>query len=192
MTVQECRSSGLPVRRRCREKGITAATYYRWERELLSVSDNADVEESTVTFAELPALERLYRNVSEGSATLQVGVYPLSGFTFPLILMGQTLPLCIFPLLFVQRHRFYAVDIKSWSPSVQRKNSRMSHQLIREFFFQFRIQTDFPSAWMPASVHPTQKLSDTLLVSFQTVTDTNRSPTGLSLSVRDPASVTAL
>ena len=72
MTVQECRSSGLPVKRWCREKGITAATYYRWERELLSVSGNADVEESTVAFAELPAPERLYRNVSEGSATLQV------------------------------------------------------------------------------------------------------------------------
>ena len=73
MTVQECRSSGLPVRRWCREKGITAATYYRWERELLSIAGNTHGEESAVTFAELPAPEQLCRNVSEGSATLQVG-----------------------------------------------------------------------------------------------------------------------
>lgn len=70
--VQECSTSGLSVRRWCREKEITATTYYRWKRELLSIAGNAHGEESTVAFAELPAAEWLHRNVSEGSATLQV------------------------------------------------------------------------------------------------------------------------
>ena len=72
-TVQECRNSGLPVRDWCKKKGITSATYYRWERELLSISGNTHGEEPAVAFAELPAPERLYCNVSEGSATLQIG-----------------------------------------------------------------------------------------------------------------------
>ena len=73
MTVQECRASGRPVRHWCKENGITPATYYRWERELLSISGNTHGEKPAVAFAELPAPEGLYRNVSEGSATLQVG-----------------------------------------------------------------------------------------------------------------------
>ena len=73
MTVQGCRTSGLPVRRWCREKGITATTYYRGERELPSIAGNAHREKSTVAFAELSAPERLYRDVSEGSAALQIG-----------------------------------------------------------------------------------------------------------------------
>ena len=73
IAVQECRTSGLPVRRWCKEKGITATTYYRWERELLSIVSNSHREEAAVTFAELPAPEQLCRNVPERSATLQVG-----------------------------------------------------------------------------------------------------------------------
>lgn len=73
MIVQECRTSGLSVRRWCREKGITAATYYRWKQELLSIAGNAHREEPIVAFTELHAPERLYRDVSEGSATLQIG-----------------------------------------------------------------------------------------------------------------------
>ena len=38
MAIQDCRSSGLPVRQWCRERGITPTTYYRWERELLSIA----------------------------------------------------------------------------------------------------------------------------------------------------------
>ena len=36
--IQDCRSSGLSVRQWCRERGTTPTTYYRWERELLSVA----------------------------------------------------------------------------------------------------------------------------------------------------------
>ena len=73
LTIQECRTSGLSVRRWCQEKGITAATYYRWERELLSVAGNTRETKSTVAFAELPPPEQTYYKVAEGSATLQIG-----------------------------------------------------------------------------------------------------------------------
>ena len=36
--IQDCRGSGLSVRAWCRQEGITAATYYRWEREVLAVA----------------------------------------------------------------------------------------------------------------------------------------------------------
>ena len=36
--IQDCRSSGLSVRQWCRERGTTPTTYYRWERELLSIA----------------------------------------------------------------------------------------------------------------------------------------------------------
>lgn len=32
VAIQECRSSGLPVKQWCRNRGITASIYYRWER----------------------------------------------------------------------------------------------------------------------------------------------------------------
>lgn len=37
--IQDCRSSGLPVRAWCRQEGINATTYYRWERELLAAAE---------------------------------------------------------------------------------------------------------------------------------------------------------
>lgn len=35
LTVQECRSSGKPVKQWCIENKIKTTTYYRWEREIL-------------------------------------------------------------------------------------------------------------------------------------------------------------
>ena len=36
--IQDCRSSSLSVRAWCRQEEINAATYYRWERELLALA----------------------------------------------------------------------------------------------------------------------------------------------------------
>ena len=80
--IQDCRSSGLPVRAWCRQGEINAATYYRWERELLTAADQAPCSAvPAVTFAELPAPKRESRNAAERSATLHIGnasldIYP--------------------------------------------------------------------------------------------------------------------
>ena len=34
LTIQECRSSGKPVKQWCIENKIKVTTYYRWEREI--------------------------------------------------------------------------------------------------------------------------------------------------------------
>ena len=80
--IQNCRSSGLPVRAWCRQEGINASTYYRWERELLTAADQAPCSAvPAVTFAELPEPKKMSRNVSERCATLRIGsasldIYP--------------------------------------------------------------------------------------------------------------------
>ena len=80
--IQDCRSSGLSVRAWCRQEEINTATYYRWERELLTgVRRNGAPPSTAVTFAELPAPKRESRNVAERSATLHIGnvsldIYP--------------------------------------------------------------------------------------------------------------------
>ena len=73
--IQDCRSSGLTVRQWCKQRGITPTTYYRWERELLSIGNAAPAlpTVSTTTFVELPALGRQSRNVADCSATLRMG-----------------------------------------------------------------------------------------------------------------------
>ena len=72
--IQNCRSSGLPVRAWCRQEGINASTYYRWERELLTAANQAPCSGvPAVTFAELPAPKQVSRNVSERCATLRIG-----------------------------------------------------------------------------------------------------------------------
>ena len=82
MSIQECRGSGLSVSEWCRQRGVTTATYYRWERELLTgVRRNGTPPSTTVTFAELPAPKQVSRNVAERSATLHIGnasldIYP--------------------------------------------------------------------------------------------------------------------
>ena len=80
--IQDCRSSGLPVRAWCRQERINATTYYRWERELLTgVRKNGAPPSTAVTFAELPAPKQVSCNVAERCATLHIGkasldIYP--------------------------------------------------------------------------------------------------------------------
>ena len=80
--IQDCRSSGLSVRAWCRQEEINAATYYRWERELLTgVRKNGAPPSTAVTFAELPEPKKMSRNVAERCATLHIGkasldIYP--------------------------------------------------------------------------------------------------------------------
>ena len=55
--VRECRSSGLSVKAWCAGQGIKAATYYRWEHEVLTRTDSGtkhEMPESRPVFAELP------------------------------------------------------------------------------------------------------------------------------------------
>ena len=76
VAVQDCRGSGLPVSRWCRENGITATTYYRWEREVLAIAETSRKlpEHPPVQFAELPVeTQPLSRNVPKPSATLHFG-----------------------------------------------------------------------------------------------------------------------
>ena len=74
MSIQECRGSGLSVSEWCRQRGVTTAIYYRWERELLTgVRRNGAPPSTAVTFAELPASKQVSRNVAERSATLRIG-----------------------------------------------------------------------------------------------------------------------
>ena len=74
MSIQECRGSGLSVSEWCRQRGVTTATYYRWERELLTgVRKNGAPPSTAVTFAELPEPKKMSRNVSERCATLHIG-----------------------------------------------------------------------------------------------------------------------
>ena len=84
VAIQECRSSGLPVKQWCRNRGITTATYYRWERELLALTGgtrNKPQLTATTTFAELPAPRQACRTVPEQSATVHINdiaidIYP--------------------------------------------------------------------------------------------------------------------
>ena len=80
--IQNCRSSVLSVRAWCRQEGINASTYYRWERELLTAANQALCPGvPAVTFAELPEPKKMSRNISERCATLRIGsasldIYP--------------------------------------------------------------------------------------------------------------------
>ena len=82
MSIQECRGSGLSVSEWCRQRGVTTATYYRWEWELLTAANQAPCScVPAVTFAELPASKQVSCNVAERCATLHIGkasldIYP--------------------------------------------------------------------------------------------------------------------
>ena len=72
--IRDCRSSGLSVKQWCREREITTATYYRWERELLAVANTEinTAKDAAITFVELPTAQQ-QRNVSERAATIRLG-----------------------------------------------------------------------------------------------------------------------
>ena len=72
--IRDCRSSGLSVRQWCRERETTPTTYYRWERELLSVASTAKAlpETPAGAFAELPVPKQVCCNTAERSATLHL------------------------------------------------------------------------------------------------------------------------
>lgn len=97
--IQDCRGSGLSVRAWCRQEGINAATYYRWEREVLAAAGTMPRSSvPAVTFAELPAPEQVSCNVAERSATLRIGsasldIYP-SCDAEQLKMLAELLHLC--------------------------------------------------------------------------------------------------
>ena len=70
--------TGMPGQRSLRKRmapaaGVTTATHYRWERELLTgVRKNGAPPSTTVTFAELPVPKQVSRNVAERCATLHI------------------------------------------------------------------------------------------------------------------------
>lgn len=83
--IQECRSSGISVREWCRNRGVTTTTYYRWERQLLTMADGLQSRtqelSSTTTFAELPMSQGRSHTVAQQAATVHVNdiaidIYP--------------------------------------------------------------------------------------------------------------------
>ena len=80
--IQDCRSSGLSVRAWCRQEGVNATTYYRWERELLALAETEPCSSvSAVRFAELPAPKQVSCSAAERCTTLHIGnasldIYP--------------------------------------------------------------------------------------------------------------------
>ena len=72
--IQDCRSSGLSVRAWRRQEEINAATYYRWEWDLLALAETELCSSvSDVRLAELPTPKQGSRNAAERSATLHIG-----------------------------------------------------------------------------------------------------------------------
>ena len=70
--IQDCRSSGLSVRAWRRQEEINAATYYRWEWDLLALAETELCSSvSDVRLAELPTPKQGSRNAAERSATLR-------------------------------------------------------------------------------------------------------------------------
>ena len=79
--IQDCRASGLPVKKWCVKQGINVNTYYRRERMVLVEAQKQEAE-SGVSFAELPvtSLTQL-RNVAQSVATVRyidmtLDIYP--------------------------------------------------------------------------------------------------------------------
>ena len=63
--IQDCRSSGLSVRAWRRQEEINAATYYRWEWELLALAETELCSSvSDVRLAELPTPKQGSRNAA--------------------------------------------------------------------------------------------------------------------------------
>ena len=69
--IQDCRSSGLPVRQWCRQRGITPSTYYRWEREVLSIADAApELGRTTLACLCTPGMQNTKRMNISGPVSL--------------------------------------------------------------------------------------------------------------------------
>ena len=72
--IQNCRSSGLPVRVWCRQEEINASTYYRWKRELITAAKPEPCSGvPAIIFAELLAPKQISRSIAERSAILRIG-----------------------------------------------------------------------------------------------------------------------
>lgn len=69
--IQDCRASGLTVKAWCKTQGITATTYYRWERAVLSKMQTPTEKTRTVSFAELSAPAQVQRTVAQSVATVR-------------------------------------------------------------------------------------------------------------------------
>ena len=79
--IRDCRASGLTVKAWCKMHGITATTYYRWERAVLSKIQAPTEMTRAVSFAELPAPAQMQHTVAQQVATVRyndvsLDIYP--------------------------------------------------------------------------------------------------------------------
>ena len=79
--IRDCRASGLTVKAWCKGHGISAATYYRWERAILSKIQTPTEMTRAVSFAELPASTQIQRTAAQQVATVRysdvsLDIYP--------------------------------------------------------------------------------------------------------------------
>ncbi|MBQ0037822.1 MAG: hypothetical protein KBS74_04025, partial [Clostridiales bacterium] len=87
----DCRASGLPVKEWCTVQGISTATYYRWERVVLSEVQQQS-RPATVSFAELSAPAKMQCSISQCIATVRykdmnLDIYPgMDTDTFQILL----------------------------------------------------------------------------------------------------------
>ena len=145
--IQDCRSSGLSVRAWCRQEEINAATYYRWERELLALAETEPCSSvSAVRFAELPAPKRVSRNVAERSATLHIGnasldIYPGCD-TEQLKMLVELLRLWWIPSWIRSKRRAVSVFV-----SPRHSGRRLPHSVKTELTFFQHISAGKDSAF---------------------------------------------
>ena len=84
--IIECRSSGKPVKVWCQEQGVSATTYYRWEREIFGrVGQGKDGAGPVIAripeFAEVRAVQTTYTGGAQPVITVRAGalaadIYP--------------------------------------------------------------------------------------------------------------------
>ena len=67
--VAECRGSGLPVSRRCRENGVNVKTYYNWNWQKKVFEAMAEERREVTGFAEV----RVQHSENSVAATVRVG-----------------------------------------------------------------------------------------------------------------------
>ena len=98
--IIECRSSGKPVKAWCQEQGVSAAAYYRWEREIFGRAGQGKdgVIAGTPEFAEVRAMQTAYTSGTQPMITVRAGalaadIYPDADKEMIQIVV-QTLRLC--------------------------------------------------------------------------------------------------